>query len=120
MNLFKISSTPTLSTLVELGILLEPVPTYQPYAELKPLSSGGTRGVGFPIVEWHYGFIPATQRDIFKSFCPGASADICISTFVRGEYLDFQGKMMWPLQERYAVTQYLDWTLIFTHLIPLS
>lgn len=118
-NLFKLSSTPTLDLLTSLGIMLEPVSTFQPYAEIKPIDSGGVRGVGFPVVEWHYGFIPATARNIFKSYCLGASADIYISTFVQGSWIDYQGKMIWPLQERYAVTQYLDWTLVFTHLVEL-
>lgn len=82
------------------------------------LPDGETFGVGPPVAQWHWGFLPDGLRDVLKSFCPGHSATIYIR-MPKDDVTNatFQAKITWPLRERKSNGNVLDLTLPFTFLV---
>lgn len=55
----------TMELLPEAGIRAAPQSGYQPFATTVTLGDGTLKGVGFPIVTWHWAFVSVAERDIF-------------------------------------------------------
>jgi hypothetical protein len=96
----------TQATLTNLANLTTPVPepksTYRPYADVKPLASGGVRGVGFPVATWYWDILTRAQRDQLRIFCSGQSAAVWIRTKTMDSsdtYRLYQAVMVWATQE---------------------
>lgn len=68
-----------LVTLASLGIV-NPHPIWIPAVSKAKLGNNAARLLGLPQVVWSWGFIQGVQRDILKTYCPGASADVFIIT----------------------------------------
>lgn len=114
--------------LVNLDILATPVVPpkwfYSSFVEAIPLGSGAVRGMGAPTATWRWGFIKKAQRDMLRTFCPGASAAVCIRTYTT-ESLDsakeFSCDMFWPTDaEEVNAGRRLDFTIEFRNLVLLS
>jgi hypothetical protein len=112
------------STLDALG-LPDPDWTYQPYAETVSLGNGDSFGRGFAIVRWRLAIIKNAQRSTLRGFCPGASADVYISTPTNEDdanedpiFKNFLAKMSWIKgEEDKQITSTLDVEFVFTHLV---
>jgi hypothetical protein len=118
----------TQGALVNLEVLSTPVIPpkwfYSPYSESIPLGDGSVRGVGAPMATWRWGFIKRAQRDKLRTFCPGASASVCIRTYTT-ETADiakeFSCDMYWPTEaEEVNSSRRLDFTIEFRNLVLLS
>lgn len=106
------------------GSLLECPPPkgyFQEGSELRDLSSGGARLVGYPIVRWVWGFLTNSQYDVLRSICPEASGTIFIST-TTNDNLDsfgiFQARYVWPLELRKDTHFRMEFELLFKRVIP--
>lgn len=112
----------TLGGMVALGSLTvsvpEPESNFSNYAETVKLGSGLVRGQGYPLAEWHYGFLKETQFDQLLTFCTTASANIFIATRTNGNsFLRYTANMIVP--ERYIIRdgRYIDIVFNFNSLI---
>lgn len=103
---------------------------YQPYSKPIPLGSGGVRGGGWPLAEWHWDMISAAERDQLRAFCPTASAVVYIKTRVNSnstspaavdQYKIFKAVMVWPNPEgeREAGGRRRDFTIKFQALVEV-
>ena len=115
-NLTNLESLPT--------PVVPPKPTYTPHAKTVDLGDGSVRGVGAPVVTWHWEFLTQPMRDQLKQFCLGSSAPIFIATYTKDnqqELAIFSGIMKWPImsEEQYA-TRRLDFSIEFRELIRLT
>lgn len=91
-------------TMTNLSALATPVTAprsgYLPYAKTVRLGDGSARGLGAPIAQWDFPLITLEERDMLKTFCPGASAAVCIRTKLNDDtYADFSAVMHWPEEE---------------------
>jgi len=96
---FKIGTT--LGGMTNLESLGTPVPLpqidYMPFARVVNLGSGGTRGVGSPVVTWTFQLLSLAEYNQLRVFCSGASAEIYIRTLIDNDtYGNFQAKMIIP------------------------
>lgn len=84
-----------------------PKHAYQPYSRMVDTGDGGQRGLGYPIVTWHWDasgsdYITRAQRDQLRTFCTTASAPVYIRTRINDDtdaYHYIQAQMIWPLEE---------------------
>jgi hypothetical protein len=97
---------------------------FQDGAGVKELDDGSSRLVGFPNAQWRWDVITDEERGTLRSFCPGASADIYISTYTNDDVDNvtiFHGIMHWPSEkgEDVAATKRKDFMISFTNLVPV-
>lgn len=101
----------TYNGMTALGSLATPVRlpkfSYLDYSKPLQLGNGLVRGGGWATAEWHWDVISATERDMLKTFCTGASAFVYImtrvnansgsgSTLVVDKYVPFHAVMIFP------------------------
>lgn len=117
---FKIGTTQgNLTNLEALGI---PVPrsVFSDYAEMIVASSGRSYGRGLPVCRWIFAILTSAQRQILKSYCPGASAPVYIQTLTNDDqYHIYRAVMHWPLEEERDPSKRrdrLEFEIEFTHL----
>ena len=70
---------------------------YFPYSGQDELQDGTVRGKGWPLAVWDHGIAPLEEREMLKTFCPGKSAEVYISTKMPdGTFGEFAAVMIWP------------------------
>ncbi len=91
-----------LTYLPALGISSNPLADYQPYAVADELGDLTLEGNGFPIVTWHWDFMPPGEVDILRTYLNGnLSTPIFVRTKLNalstGAYTwqSFSGIMKW-------------------------
>lgn len=91
----------TLTNLESLSPKLNPPKyDYKPYPKVVQLGSALTRGGGMPVITWTWGFLSKDQWTKLKTYCPGKSAVVYISTKVQDQsYHDLKVVMIWPEAE---------------------
>lgn len=118
----------TLDTLLSLNnVPVEPEWTYQPYSEIAKTLAGSGYGRGFAIATWHLNIAHNTQRTILRTFCPGTSAEVYLSTPTNEDdtngdpvFKDFRATMHWMAgQEDKQIRHTLGIDLTFTHLVEV-
>lgn len=97
---------------------------YTPYTSVIILGDGSQRGQGAPTATWRWGFLPQNERDMLRTFCPGASAAVCIRTYTNDSAdsaKEFSCDMYWPNEaEEIAKGRRLDFTIEFRNLVLLA
>ena len=128
-NRFEFEIGLTQGGLTNLEVLAVPVVApkcfYSPFAETLNLGNGTKRGVGAPKALWRWGFIPQNQRDRLRTFCPGASAEVCIRTYTRDaadSVKEFSCTMIWPAADGEEVVHghRIDFEIEFYNLVLLT
>ena len=119
-NAYQIATTlPGLATLESLGVTV-PRSEYQPYTEAVSLGDGTVRGAGAPFAKWLWDYLPQDQRDILRTYCTDASAEIYIETRTV-DTLDvwdqFSAVMVWPTQEQRENFVRLEFAIEFRYLV---
>lgn len=86
------------------------------------LGDGGQRNVGFPQVEWMWGFLTQDEYDALRELCPDASASVVIMTRLNdGTFGAFEAQMLWPTtEERSSDGRRLDLTIKFRQLVTTT
>lgn len=108
----------TSATLTSRGIP-EPEANFTDYSTTVRLASGLTRGLGYPLASWHYGYLTNAQWDLLKAFQTGASAAVCISTMKNdGSFLRYNAVMVMPVTYVIRATRVVDVTIEFNNLVP--
>lgn len=105
-----------------------PHPIWRGSVSSVKLGDNSARLLGAPVVEWHWGFLTQAQRDILRTYCPGASALVYITTpttenvaAVPNAGVAYSGQMIWPapdVAEDPATGRRLEFKLIIRQLIP--
>lgn len=117
----------TWDTLESLGIT-DPDWTFQPYAEVVETHGGSDFGRGFASAGWHLNIARNEQRSQFRTYCPGASATVYISTptnedDVNGDpiFKNYLAEMHWMRgDEDKQIRHTLDVNVTFTHLVEVD
>jgi len=121
---FKIGTTQgTLTLLSELTVPVHwPLQTFQSYSVEKGLGSGLSKGLGWSICTWNFGFLSKNQRDQLKQFCPNLSVSLYIRTLDDDlDWHDYSCKMKWPFDaEERTCGRSLKVTLVFYALDELE
>jgi hypothetical protein len=107
------------------GEVFSPDWSFQPYAEVRELADGKTRGQGFPVVIWRWNQISERNRQVLRSFISsGLSAPIYIRTPTNEisagarVWKSYLGVMKWtPEDEDKVAERTLGLVLTFTHLV---
>lgn len=119
---YKIGSS--LGTLTSLDLLATPIvdPKHvaHNYSSQDDLADGSVRGMGWPFIEWRYGYVTQAQRDMFRTFCPSSSSIVYIRT-KQNESADgfktYRAVMIWPLNEDKRAGRRMDFILMFRQLL---
>jgi len=106
---------------------IEPDWTFQPYAEVVELHSGSNYGRGFASATWHLNIAHNAQRATLRTFCPGVSAQVYISTPTNEDesngdpvFKNFLSTMNWMAgQEDKQIRYTLGIDITFTHLVEV-
>lgn len=92
-------------TLASLSIP-NPHPVWKDAVSKVKLGNNAARYLGAPVLEWHWGFLTAAQRDTLRTYCTGASADVFITTpttnksgGVSNVAVNYEAQMWWPSPE---------------------
>jgi hypothetical protein len=123
---FEIGTTP--ETMTNLASLSPAIPApkvrYRPYSKLLNLGNGLTRGAGWAVAEWRWGFLSQAQRDKLRTFCTGASAQIYIKTKTNDNsdaYKTFSCVVDWPIESEERDTgRRIDFILSFKKLVEVT
>lgn len=92
---------------------------YRGDVERRKLASGLIRSLGLPVAEWRWGVISQAQRDMLRTFCSGASAQVYIRTKTNNSsdaYANFLAMMVWPEEEEVDASRRLDFVIRFDRL----
>jgi len=76
-----------------------PYQSFKPHSKVVALGDGTTRGVGWPVAEWHFSVIPKAERDILKALVPSPalSAEVYLRTLNEDlEWHTYRAVMAWP------------------------
>jgi hypothetical protein len=119
-NIFKIGTS--LAGLIDIEALDTPLlPPHQGYSDSArnvDLASGHVRGMGFPVITWHWGFLEADEFAQLRTFCPGKSANIFIqSPNDDDEDTVYLAVMIWPAGDSIESGKHIDFTLDFRHCV---
>lgn len=122
-NKYQIGTTlEGIATLKSLG-LPDPKHSFMGYSATVDLGNGGVRGIGLPVARWIYGYLTQAQRDIFRTFCTGASATVFIETRTSDSsdaFDQFQGVMIWPREpEDKDAFRRINFVLEFRNLVAV-
>ena len=118
----------TLDALLSINnIPVEPEWTYEPFAEIVGTLGGVDYGRGFAIATWHLNIVRNSQRTTLRTFCPGTSAVVYLSTPTNEDdsngdpvLKNFQATMHWIKgQEDKQIRHTLGIDLTFTHLVEV-
>lgn len=92
-----------------------------PYAETKTLGDYTERGIGAPNTVWHWAVLTQAMRDQLRTFCPGASASVYITTRSLendGLFRTYTAIMVWPSQsEEYDAKHRTGFDIIFRGMV---
>lgn len=107
------------------GDVFAPDWSFQDFAAAIELSDGTIQGQGFPVAKWRFNHISEINRAVFRSLCPGLSANVYIHTKTNEvdiygvqEWATFSAVMRWTdTDEDKAADQTLGLILTFTHLV---
>ena len=114
--LFKISTSTAgyvnINTLMP--IAKEPDWSYAQYSREDILGDGTVRGSGYPISEWHFGYLTHSEFAALKEFCPGKSASVYMVTKTHeNTYGTYTAVMVWPENVRWQNSKAIDVTVKF-------
>ena len=118
---YQIGATSSMTNVESLGTPLDaPKSEYMPYARTVNLGDGGKRGVGFPVATWTFGILTLEQRDMLKTFCAGASAQVWIRTKLNDDvYDDFTATMLWVENETRWYVHKQNYQVLFRNLVAV-
>jgi hypothetical protein len=97
-----------------------------PSVEQVILGDGNLRGLGLPGTVWEMGYLERSQRKALRVFCPGASADVWITTPTNDSddaIATYACVMKWPFPENRMAgdaTRRIDFNLEFSQFIPYT
>jgi hypothetical protein len=119
---YAISLTPSPTLLESLAVpVTYPKSRPQAYQETKVLGDLTERGIGAPTTIWHWDAIPQAERDMLRTFCPGASAPVYITTLSLdndGLFRTYSAVMVWPsLSEVYDAKYRTGFDILFRRLV---
>lgn len=98
-------------------IAKEPDWSYAPYSREDVLGDGTVRGSGYPVAEWHFGYLTQTEHDALRAYCSGKSANVYMVTKTNANtYGTFTATMVWPDNVRFENSKALDVTFKFLKL----
>lgn len=121
--LFKIATVNTtgtngyalLSTIAP--IAKEPEWSYTKYSREEILGDGTVRGAGYPIAEWHFGYLTQSEYEALRAYCTGKSASIYVVTKTdENTYGTYSATMVWPDNIRWQNSKAIDVTFKFMKL----
>jgi len=122
-TLFKIATSTASYTPLKtlLPTAKEPDWSYSPYSREDVLGDGSVRGSGYPIAEWHFGYLTLAEYNALKAYCSGKSASVYMVTRTNGAtstlgYGTYGAVMIWPTNVRFQNMKAIDVTVNFTHL----
>jgi hypothetical protein len=82
-------------------------PVNAPRGKFNPASvyidrpDGSQRGLGFPSCVWHFDSLSAAMLAQLRTFCPGYSADVFITTRLLDDtFASYSAVMIWPSPEQ--------------------
>lgn len=111
----------TLGGLTLLSALGIPAPQhgFVPHSIEVDLGNGKQAGHGWPIDEWHWGFLTAAQRATLRTYIPGKSATIFIRDLKDDgvTWKDFQVEAIWPKVEDRQAGRRVSFTLVFRAMV---
>ena len=98
---------------------------FQNGAGVKDLDDGSQRIVGLPKAQWHWDVITDDERNALRTFCPGVSAQVYISTYNNDDVDNchtYAAEMQWPIEKGEVVeaTQRTGFDLNFINLVFIS
>lgn len=114
-------SLETLVLLSELSpVVIEPQSSFSRYSVEIETNDGGVAGQGWPVDEWHWGFIHVDQWQALRNYCGGKSSNVFMRTYndFTEEWETYSAVMIWPggppnIQARKVI----DFTLVFRKLV---
>lgn len=111
----------SMTTLADLGIP-NPESTFIESSSRMTQANGITRNVGFPVVEWHYGYLTQAQYQNLIAVVTSPSMNIYFSSLANdGEYYTYSGVITLPesfnMRGPYDKFRYVDITIRFTNVI---
>lgn len=88
------------------------------------LDDGSQRVIGLPKAQWLWNIITDDERNALKTFCPGVSAEVYISTYNNDdvdEVHNYRCTMLWPVEKGEIVqaTQRTDFEISFVNLVEV-
>lgn len=100
------AGTAGLATLKSLGVH-NPNPIWRAGVTSVKLGDNSARILGAPVVEWEWGFVDQAERDVLRTYCPGASAAVYIWTpttekisGVSNAAQRYLAQMIWPAPDK--------------------
>jgi len=108
-----------------------PKSIYEPYSQMLDLGDGGLRGGGWPVAEWHWGFLTRAQRQTLRGLLPvsgtpalgNPSGLVRLRTAINENndaFITFKGQMLWPHPEPKDTQRRPNFVLKFRALVDLS
>ena len=79
-----------------------PKSTFRPYSKQLILGDGTVRGGGWATATWTWEIITTPERDQLRTYCPGQSAIVNVTTRIMDNsdsYQTFTGTMVWPIDK---------------------
>ena len=122
-NGYKLGATSTTGSFKLLSVLLIPDPESQfhDHTDRVKLGNGVTRGLGYPLATWHWGYLSKAQWTALTAFCAKASENVFIATMKNdGTYVEYSAVMVMP--ETYVVraTRFIDVTIELNNLVVVA
>lgn len=129
---YQIGTTTTTMTNIEdlFGLTLPPKSSFTPASQYLTLGNGQVRAGGWATAEWHWNatsddFLPRTQRDQLRTYCPAPAASTTVFIRTRcnestDSYKTYQAIMVWPQEEVKEFDVRKEFSLKFQHLIEVS
>jgi hypothetical protein len=122
------AGTGALATLFSLGVT-NPHPVWRPSVTSVKLGNNAARQLGAPAVLWMWGFVSQRERDVLRTFCPGASAQVYLITptsetvgSVPNASKTYLAQMIWPSPDRPEdpfAGRRIQFEILFRQLIPV-
>ena len=92
----------------------EPEWSYKLYTSEELLGDLTVRGMGYPVAEWHFGYLTQADYDAFRAFCAGKSAAVYVVTKTDANtYGTYTANMIWPENVRWQNGKAIDITFKF-------
>jgi len=104
-------------TLASLGIPA-PLADFLEFSQEDTAGDATVQGNGWPVSEWHWGYLTATQYAALASFRIDKTSEVYTRDRKRGNaYADFLGNMVWPERERWENNCVVDFTIRFIAMV---
>jgi hypothetical protein len=124
--LFKIATANTTGAggYVEIRTLMktakEPEWSFLPYTREDVLGNGTIRGSGYPMAEWHFGYLTQTDYDALRVYCTGKSASVYVVTKTNANtYGTYSATLVWPDSIQWQNGKAIDITAKFIKLVAV-